>query len=415
MQKVRKVKGTNDLFGKEILAHNFIEEHFIRACKSFNFKQISTPILEHSDIFTRSLGSTSDIVSKEMYNFVDQGNDSLVLRPEGTAAIARAIITNSLEQDVNKLFYHGPMFRREKPQSGRLRQFHQVGVEYLGQQNHIQDLEILLIAEKFLNELGIRKKVKLELNSLGNEKTRKEYNKALTDFLSQRVNELSNISKERLKKNPMRVLDSKDPQDKVVVKESPSILEFLDSESKDFFNKLTSGLDDLKISYELNRFLVRGLDYYNHTAFEYITTEKKSQNALLAGGRYNGLVSNLGGGDLAGVGWAAGIERIAMNLDQLRDCDKKIICFFTTSSDLDGELLKIVYNLKLDSKIKINFISSGSLKKKFFKSNKIGAHGCIVLGESEWESQKLVWKDFKTGKQELIESRKIEDFLRKKF
>ena len=222
----------------------------------------------------------------------------------------------------------------EKPQSGRLRQFHQVGVEYLGQQNHIQDLEILLIAEKFLNELGIRKKVKLELNSLGNEKTRKEYNKALTDFLSQRVNELSNISKERLKKNPMRVLDSKDPQDRVVVKESPSILEFLDSESKDFFNKLTRELDDLKISYELNRFLIRGLDYYNHTAFEYITTEKKSQNALLAGGRYNGLVSNLGGGDLAGVGWAAGIERMAMNLDELRDCDKKIICFFTTTSNL---------------------------------------------------------------------------------
>ena len=173
-------------------------------------------------------------------------------------------------------------------------------------------MEILLIAEKFLNELGIRKKLKLELNSLGNEKTRKEYNKALTDFLSQRVNELSDISKERLKKNPMRVLDSKDPQGpRLLLKNLLHILEFLDSESKDFFNKLTKGLDDLKISYELNRFLVRGLDYYNHTAFEYITTEKKSQNALLAGGRYNGLVSNLGGGDLSGVGWAAGIERIA--------------------------------------------------------------------------------------------------------
>ena len=199
MQKVRKVKGTNDLFGKEILAHNLIEEHFIRACKSFNFKQISTPILEHSDVFTRSLGSTSDIVSKEMYNFVDQGNDSLVLRPEGTAAIARAIITNSLEQDVNKLFIMA-MFRRESL-NGRLRQFHQVGVEYLGQQNHFQDLEILLIAEKFLHELGIRNKVKLELNSLGNEKTRKEYNKALTDFLSQRVNELSDINEKVEKKS----------------------------------------------------------------------------------------------------------------------------------------------------------------------------------------------------------------------
>ncbi len=415
MQKVKKVKGTNDLFGKEIVAHNLIEEHFVKICKSFNFKEISTPILEHADVFTKSLGSSSDIVSKEMYNFTDQGDDNLVLRPEGTAAIARSIITNSLEQEVNKLFYSGPMFRREKPQSGRLRQFHQVGVEYLGQQNYIQDLEILIIAEKFLNELGIRHKLTLELNSLGDEKTRKKYNNALVDFLSKRVNELSDTSKERLKKNPMRVLDSKDPRDRIVVEKSPSILEFLDFESKEFFNKITKGLDNLKINYRLNRFLVRGLDYYNHTAFEYITTEKKSQNALLAGGRYNGLVKSLGGGDLSGIGWAAGIERISMNLNKFVDCDKKTVCFFTTSSELDSNLLKIIYSLKLESKIKINIINSGSLKKKFLKANKVGAHGCVVLGESEWKSQKLVWKDFETGKQELVDFSKIEDFLRKKF
>ena len=290
LQKVKKVKGTNDLFGDDILLHNQIKKSFDKVCRSFNFKEISTPILEHLDVFTKSLGSSSDIVSKEMYNFLDQGNDNLVLRPEGTAAIARAIITNSLEQEINKFFYFGPMFRREKPQSGRLRQFHQVGVEYLGSENCTQDLEVIMIAEKFLAKLGVRDKVTLEINSLGNEKSRRVYNSSLKDFLIKNKKNLSDISKERLKKNPLRVLDSKDPKDQIIIQKSPSIIDFLDYESKEFFKNLTDGLDNLKIKYNLNRFLVRGLDYYNHTAFEYITNEKKSQNALLAGGRYNGLV-----------------------------------------------------------------------------------------------------------------------------
>ena len=415
LQKARKVKGTNDLFGNEILYHNQIKSCFDKICTSFNFKEISTPILEHSEIFTKSLGISSDIVLKEMYSFVDKGNDHLVLRPEGTAATARAVITNSLEQETNKLFYKGPMFRREKPQSGRLRQFHQVGVEYLGSENYVKDLEIIIIAENFLKELGIRDKVTFEINSLGNDESRKKYNCALKEFLKKNANKLSDSSKERLEKNPMRVLDSKDPQDQALIKKSPSILDFLDLESKDFFKDVVNSLDKMKINYKLNRFLVRGLDYYNHTAFEYITREQKSQNALLAGGRYNGLVKSLGGSDLAGVGWAAGIERIVMNLEKIIDNNSKIICFFTTTADLDKELLKVISDIKLKSNIKINLITSGGLKKKFIKANKVGAHGCIVLGESEWESKKVIWKDFVSGQQELIDLIRIEEFLSNKF
>ena len=376
-----------------------------------NFQQITTPILENCEIFTRSLGLTSDIVSKEMYNFVDQGNDRLVLRPEGTAAIARAVITNSLEQDLNKFFYSGPMFRRERPQSGRLRQFHQVGVEYIGSQNHLTDIEIILLAEKFLKDLKIRQKLTLEINSLGNEKSRYNYNISLKEFFEKNKFKLSEISRDRLDKNPLRILDSKEKMDQEVIKNAPNIIDYFDEESKIFFEELVSSLDKLKIDYKINRFLVRGLDYYNHTAFEYITTEKKSQNTVLAGGRYNGLIKNLGGKDLSGVGWAAGIERIQMQLENFEGIEVKKICVFSTDRKLDIEILKMISNLKLKDTLNINFLNAGSLKKKFTKANKMGALGCLIFGEDEWKSKKVIWKDFNSGNQKLINFDNINEFL----
>ena len=332
MQKVKKVKGTKDLFGDEILSHELIIEKFKSLCKSLNFKEISTPILEHKDVFTQSLGLSSDIVSKEMYNFVDQGNDNLVLRPEGTASIARAVISNSLEQNNNqKYFYNGPMFRREKPQSGRLRQFHQVGVEFLGSMNFLNDLEVIVLAEKFLEILGIRKKLLLQINSLGNLESRKIYSSELQKFLKKNKNNLSDRSKERLLKNPLRVLDSKDSKDLDILPETPDIRNYLDKESKTFFENLIKNLDDLNINYNINRFLVRGLDYYNHSAFEYVTSDNKSQNTVLAGGRYDGLIKSLGGSELTGVGWAAGIERIVLQLEKSIQEDIKTICFFSSN------------------------------------------------------------------------------------
>ncbi len=415
LQKIRKVKGTKDLLGDEILSHNFIIRKFEELCKFYNYKQITTPILENSDVFTKSLGLSSDIVSKEMYNFVDQGNDNLVLRPEGTAAIARAIITNSLEQDLNKFFYYGPMFRREKPQSGRLRQFHQVGLEYIGSDSYLTDLEVIITAENFLEKLNIRDKLILQINSLGNLKSRINYNESLKKFLDKNISSLSEISKERLKKNPLRVLDSKEQKDQDVVQNSPSIIDYLDDESKKNFESLINGLEKLNISYKINRFLVRGLDYYNHTAFEYITNEKKSQNTVLAGGRYNGLVSSLGGKDLSGIGWAAGIERIGMQIKNYDFKEKKKICFFSTNTDLDLEILKLINSMKFTNTFIMHFINTGNLKKKFAKANKIGAHGCIVFGEDEWKLKKVIWKDFSSGKQELVNLDNIYEFLNKDF
>ena len=414
MQKAKTVKGTKDLLGNDIVAHEYINKIFKETCFRFNFEQISTPILEHSEIFTKSLGLSSDIVSKEMYNFIDQGNDSLVLRPEGTAAVARAIITNSLDQNsFNKYFYYGPMFRRERPQSGRLRQFHQIGIEYLGLTNFLNDLEVILIAERLLDNIGIRKKLVLEINTLGNVQSRKSYNSALRKFLEDNENNLSDQSKERLKKNPLRVLDSKNSKDQELLANSPDIRQYLDKESSDFFNNLINGLKKLQIDFKVNPFLVRGLDYYNHTAFEYVTKEKKSQNAVLAGGRYDGLVEGLGGPDLAGVGWAAGIERIILNLDNSTKSSRRIICFFSTNENLDLELLRIVKNTRLHNMYNLNIISSGSLKKKFSKANKIGAYGCVVLGEDEWQKKKVLWKNLSTGKQELIDFNNIEVFFNK--
>ena len=414
LQKVKKVKGTKDLLGNEIILHNHITEKFVKLCNSFNFSQISTPILEYSEIFTKSLGLSSDIVSKEMYNFEDQGKERLVLRPEGTAAIARAIITNSIEQDLNKFFYYGPMFRRERPQSGKLRQFHQVGVEYIGTNDYLSDLEVIILAEELLKDLKIRKKLVLEINSLGNEISRKKYNESLKSYLKENLTQLSDLSKERLKKNPLRVLDSKETNDIKIVQNSPSIIDFLDCESRRMFENLVNGLEKLNINYNINRYLVRGLDYYNHCAFEYVTKEKKSQNTVLAGGRYNQLFASIGGKDLSGVGWAAGIERIEMQMDDLKMKDE-IICFFSTNKELDLEVVKIITDLKINSSLKIHFINSGNLKKKFSKANKIGAIGSFILGEDEWKIKKITWKDFSTGAQELMELSNIDQFLNKKF
>ena len=411
MQKIRTVKGTKDLFGSNIRNHNSIQNKFCKLCNFFNYSEISTPILEYSEVFTKSLGVSSDIVSKEMYNFVDQGNESLVLRPEGTAAIARALVTNSLEHKKSKFFYYGPMFRRERPQSGRLRQFHQLGIEYIGKTNYLNDLEVLILAEKFLSEIGIRDELVLEINTLGNKQSRIAYNKALSAFLKKNITQLSDKSKNRLETNPLRILDSKEPQDQQVIRKSPNINDYLDSESKQFFKFLLTGLDKLKIKYKLNRFLVRGLDYYNHTAFEYKMTENKSQNAVLAGGRYDGLVKSFGGDDLSGVGWAAGVERIILKLSSNKSPNEKKICLFSTNDDLNLEILRFKNKIQIRKSLQINFINSGNFKKKISKANKIGAYGCIIFGEEEWKNKKVIWKNFMTGKQKLIDLSSIEDFL----
>ncbi len=415
MQKIRTVKGMKDLFGDEFINHQELNETFSKLCDSFNYEGIKTPILEYAEIFLRSLGETSDIVSKEIYNFVDKGDEHLVLRPEGTAAIVRAFISNSFSQKlVNKYYYFGPMFRRERPQSGRLRQFNQLGVEYFGNQNYLADLEVIMIANKFIEKIGLKKSVKLELNSLGNESSRKKYVEALHAYFKKRKNDLSEDSLKRLEKNPLRILDSKNLGDQKIIKDSPKIQSFYDEESSKFFDSLINGLNIMGIKYELNSNLVRGLDYYSHTAFEYRTAENKGQNTLLAGGRYDGLVRMLGGNDSTGVGWAAGIERIILSLTAQKYKSKKLVSIFSDSNELDLEILKIMKNINLKKHIAINFLNSGNFKKKLSKANKINSDVCIIISEEEWKENKLIWKDLKKETHELLPVEKLEQLLNEK-
>ncbi len=411
MQKLNSVKGTKDIFGKTVLEHDHVLKTFKDICVFNNFKKISTPILEHENIFVKTLGVSSDIISKEMYNFKDQGGDYLVLRPEGTAAIVRALITNSMQEDTNKNFYyHGPMFRRERPQSGRLRQFHQVGLEVFGDRNFLDDVRIIILAEKFLSALNIRNKLKLQINTLGDSKNRKRYVVELQKFLKKNYSKLSAESRKKIEINPLRVLDSKNENDRGLFNNFPQIMEFLDRDSKDFFQEIKKMLKSLDIKFEVNPFLVRGLDYYNHTAFEYVFSESRSQNAVLAGGRYDGLVKSLGGKDLCGIGWAAGVERILMIMDTL-DFSQKIIGVFTISDKLKTELLRIYNSLKFNANVSFNIIDGGNFKKKMNKANKLNCYGCLILGEDEWKEKKIIWKNFQTGNQKKVSINILDKFL----
>ena len=400
-----------DLFGEELNKHQYLSQIFRKLCIFYNYEEIATPLVEHIQIFNRSLGETSDIVSKEMYNFTDQGDDHLVLRPEGTAALARAYISNNFQQKlINKYFYIGSMFRRERPQSGRLRQFNQFGLEFFGVRNIMSDLEVILVADKFLSEVGIRDNIRLELNSLGNKESREKYVKSLTEFFIKKKNHLSEESLRRLDKNPLRILDSKNSEDLQIIKECPKINSFFDKESRDFFDGITTGLNQLGIKFELNPSLVRGLDYYNHTAFEYKTFEEKSQNTILAGGRYDSLVKMLGGDESTGVGWAAGIERIALNLVS-KSKEKLKISIFSNSPHFDFDVMNIIKNLKPIENLQINFMNSGNFKKKLSRANKLDSFACIILAEDEWKQKQLIWKDLINNSQETFHLEKIEEFL----
>ena len=395
-----------------VINFDFVLDEFKKFCNFFNFEKISTPIIEYEDVFIKTLGVTSDIISKEMYNFIDQGGDKLVLRPEGTASVVRALISNSLQESHNKNFYYyGPMFRRERPQAGRLRQFHQVGVEVFGSRNFLDDVKVIILAEKFLTSIGIRKELFLQINSLGNLESRNKYLVELKKFLKSNSSFLSEESKKKIDSNTLRILDSKNEKDMRILESSPKISDFLDDESMSFFKKIVDTLGSLNISFKINPLLVRGLDYYNHTTFEYIFSDKKSQNAILAGGRYDGLVKSMGGSDLAGVGWAAGIERILMLLNY-NGYEKKIISFLSTSDNLEENILKIINNIPPLKFISLNIISGKTFKKKMIKANKINSFGCVILGDDEWIENKIIWKNFKDSTQKKIPTVELNKFLK---
>ncbi len=417
MSKIKTVKGTRDILEEDFYFFDKVISKATSLCRALNYKKIQTPILEFSNLFSKTLGLSSDVVSKEMFAFIDQGGEHLTLRPEGTAPVARALVSNSLHEKQNqKFFYYGPMFRREKPQAGRLRQFHQFGVEHFNQSSFFCDLEVIFLANKLMNELNISEYVDLEINTIGNFDSRQKYQEKLIQYLNPYKNELSAQSKKRLINNPLRILDSKDENDKKILSQAPKICDFLDQESKIFYESLKEFLVKLKVTFNENSKLVRGLDYYNHSVFEFISKEEKAQNTLLAGGRYDGLVETISGKDICGVGWALGIERIIFMIKKKKSLkEKKIISIFSTNESLNHKIFKIVSDLKDLDHISLNIIYDGNLKKKFVKANKLNSTGCIILGEEEYKKNELIFKNFRTGIQSILKENFIKDFLKKEY
>ena len=326
IQTPQPVRGTQDIFGEDQERFQHVVETFDRVRRLYGFKGVEMPVFEPTAVFARSLGETTDVVSKEMYSFEDRGGDSLTLRPEFTAGISRAFLTNGWQQHVPlKLSAHGPLFRYERPQKGRYRQFHQLDAEIIGAGEAAADVELLCFADQLLNELGISEGVTLQLNTLGDAESRDAWRDALVEHFQAHKADLSQDSQDRLERNPLRILDSKERQDRPIADSAPDIDAYLSNEAKEFFAQVTEGLDACGVNWTRNSRLVRGLDYYRHTAFEFVTDRLGAQGTVLAGGRYDGLIESLGGPATPAVGWAAGIERLGMLLEEMTGKNRDII------------------------------------------------------------------------------------------
>ncbi len=377
------VRGTQDMFGEaqERFAH--VVATFERVRRLYGFKGLQMPVIEPTAVFSRSLGEATDVVSKEMYSFEDRGGDSITLRPEFTAGIARAYLTNGWQQHAPmKVTTHGPLFRYERPQKGRYRQFHQIDAEIIGAAEPQADVELLVMADQLLKELGIHDGVTLELNTLGDVASRDAWRAALVEYFNDHKDVLSEDSLARLDKNPLRILDSKDERDRGIAHAAPRIDAFLSGEAQDFFGAVTAGLDAAGVAYTRNAKLVRGLDYYRHTAFEFTTDRLGAQGTVLGGGRYDGLIENLGGPATPAVGWAAGIERLAMLVDGLptQRSDAAIVVE-SDSKDMNGIGAWLAYNLRINGLVVESFFT-GSRKKRFDRASRSQPRFILVIEDA---------------------------------
>ncbi len=372
MSTPQAIRGTQDIFGPDAEAFSHVVETFERVRKLYRFRRVEMPVFEKTEVFSRSIGETTDVVSKEMYSFEDRGGDSLTLRPEFTAGICRAYLTNGWQQYAPvRLATHGPLFRYERPQKGRYRQFHQLDAEIIGAAEPQADVELLAMADQLLKELGIADGVTLMLNTLGDGASRDAWRGALIDYFRGVKGELSEDSLDRLERNPLRILDSKDPRDKGFVAEAPKIDDFLSGEAQDFFGRITSGLDAAGVAWTRAPSLVRGLDYYRHTAFEFVTDRLGAQGTVLGGGRYDGLMESLGGAVTPAVGWAAGIERLAMLVGDITATAPDV----AVAVEDEGALLAAISGASALRSLgfSVELVASGSPRKRFDKAGKIGA------------------------------------------
>ena len=398
MADLQPVRGTRDLVGEDQRRHAHIIDTARRVSSLYGFDEWSTPIFEDTSVFARTLGDTSDVVTKEMYTFVDRGGDSVTLRPEGTAGVCRALVTNGLTQSLpQKVFYAGPMFRYERPQKGRYRQFHQIGAELIGPAEPLADAEIIAMGWVILQALGIAKSVTLELNTLGDAPSRDAYRVALVAYFTAHQESLSEESRHRLVHNPLRILDSKDPGDKALVANAPTIAPSLTAEAASFYDGLRRHLDQFAVPYIENPRIVRGLDYYNHTAFEFVTTALGAQGTVMGGGRYDGLVQQMGGPSVPAVGWAAGIERLAMLLAEAPAVPTGVAIIPMGEAE-ERAALTALQSLRAAG-IRAEIAYRGNMKRRMERANKIGARAAIIIGSDELARGVAQVKDLWAGTQ----------------
>ncbi len=410
MSALQPVRGTRDILPEEMRAHRFVVETARALAERYGYHEMVTPVFEFTEIFKRTLGETSDVVTKEMYTFSMSGDEQMTLRPEATAGVARALISSGLTQTLpQKYFYAGPMFRHERPQKGRQRQFHQIDVEVLGVAEPLGDIEIIALGAHVLDALGVLDKTTLELNTLGDPASRKDYRVALVEYFQAHRDRLSEDSLERLERNPLRILDSKDKDDRAVVADAPSFEAYLNAESVEFFEQVKAGLDAIGIAYNLNPRLVRGLDYYTHSVFEFITTELGSQGTVLGGGRYDGLVELIGGPSTPGAGWAAGVERLAMLTGSPTEVLRPFIVV-PVGGECEMVALKLTQRLR-QAGYTVELTYSGNMKKRMKRADKVKARAALILGSDEVAQNAATLRDLDTGEQELVSLDALSDRL----
>jgi len=406
--KIQAIRGMNDLLPADSDLWSSLDDTISNLLISYGYKYCRTPIVESTETFSRAIGEVTDIVEKEMYTWEDNNGNSLTLRPEGTASVVRMMIEHNLPREgIQKVFYNGPMFRHERPQKGRYRQFHQVGAEVFGASDAKVDAELISITDSLWKSLEIN--ARLEINSLGSKESRTSYRKILTDFFNKNISQLDEDSLRRLKTNPLRILDSKNKDLELLISNAPKMIDHLDDESQEHFTILKNYLDSLDIPYEVNPKLVRGLDYYNQTVFEWISNDLGSQGTICGGGRYDGLVEKMGGNPTPAIGFAMGLERIALLIQDKNTqlVNKRCQLYFVALGDkaqiesmkLSKKILQVLPNITLS-----NDVSMGSLKSQMKKADKSNADFALILGEEELSNNQLSIKPLKgQGVQQLIE------------
>ena len=405
MNQVRSIKGTHDILPEQSIHWQELENQIHKTANLYGYGEIRTPIIENAALFNRGVGQETDIVSKEMYSWNDRDKSIISLRPEMTAPVVRSYIQHNLGSNslLQRLYYIGPSFRRERPQKGRQRQFHQFGVEAIGSNNPEQDAEVISLGWSILKSFGIDT-IELKISSIGSHSCRTNFRAELISYLSPFIRELSEISQRRLEKNPLRILDTKNEQEKQILKSAPKIEEFYTEEDKNYFLEVQQCIRDLKIPYKIDPLLVRGLDYYTQTTFEISSKDLGAQDALLGGGRYDGLIKVLGGRDTPAVGFAAGMERVLIAAEKRKTINNKILCVYAicTHDNSLGRLQKSSEELRsLGIKVICETLRR-SMRAQMREANKCGADFAIIIGEEEFVNETIQVKNLSKGTQESI-------------